>query len=91
MSAPQHTPAGRFFYRPFIPLQVTGKFLDDAEPDAVERLAAVADAELRAKHDEQAAAKKRHQEMMERVRQRHGKKLTESQSELLTAIMRDSP
>lgn len=74
MSDPQHTPAGGFFYRPFIPLQVTGTFLEH-EPDVVEKLAAVTDPALKAKHKRADEARERFQSVMDGVRKRHGKPL----------------
>lgn len=61
-------------YSPYIPLQVTPTLLNP-EPDVIEKLAAVVDPELKAKHEANAALNHERVEWMKDVMRRHGKKI----------------
>lgn len=70
---PNDLPEG-FVYRPYIPVQVTPTLLND-EPDAIEKLAATVDPELRAKHEADAAVNRDREKWIADVMERHGRKI----------------
>lgn len=65
---------GTVVYAPYIPMQVTPTLLNP-EPDVVDKLAAVVDPELKAKHEADAAVNRDHDKWMKGVFKRHGHKI----------------